>query len=224
MDDWSTYRLEDFLMFSRDTYFRLFELHNQAVWPSQILTMLMGLGLLWIVWRRPAWGGRVAAGILAVCWAWVAVAFHLTRYADITWAAPWLAAGFGLQALLLLSAGVAQDGLDLPDRASRTGWAALTLLLFALVLQPLIGPALGRDWAGVELFGTAPDPTVVATLGVIATARPRALWLLLPIPMLWCALSGATLQAMDAPDAILMPTVAMVALALAVAATLRRFR
>ncbi len=39
MPDWSTYRLEDFLLFSPRTYYRLFELHNAAVWPGQVLAL-----------------------------------------------------------------------------------------------------------------------------------------------------------------------------------------
>jgi hypothetical protein len=36
MSEWWTYRLSDILPFSAQTYFRLFELHNAAVWPAQI--------------------------------------------------------------------------------------------------------------------------------------------------------------------------------------------
>ena len=35
MPEWWTYSLSDFLMFSPRTYYRLFELHNAAIWPAQ---------------------------------------------------------------------------------------------------------------------------------------------------------------------------------------------
>jgi hypothetical protein len=55
----------------------------------------------------------------------------------------------------------------------------------------------------------------VATLGIVlAAARP--LWGLLVIPLVWCAISGATLWTMQAPDALLMPVVAVFSLVLAV--------
>ena len=68
----------------------------------------------------------------------------------------------------------------------------IALFLFALLLQPLTGSITGREWSGVELFGLAPDPTVLATLGVLVAAD-RVLWELFVIPVLWCAITGATL-------------------------------
>jgi hypothetical protein len=64
----------------------------------------------------------------------------------------------------------------------------------------------------VEILGIAPDPTVVATLGLVlrATVGPR--WALLPIPVAWCAVSGATAWAMGSPDAWVMPTAGVLAL------------
>ena len=88
------------------------------------------------------------------------------------------------------------------------------LFVFALVVQPLIGPLVGRDWKQAEIFGVAPDPTVLATLGILLTMDKRSPWALMVIPLLWCALSGATLWAMGSPDAWVMPVAALGALGL----------
>ena len=90
----------------------------------------------------------------------------------------------------------------------------IALFLFALLLQPLIGSITGREWSGVELFGLAPDPTVLATLGVLVAAD-RVRWELLVIPVLWCAVTGATLWTMGAPEALLMPLAGLSTLILA---------
>ena len=59
------------------------------------------------------------------------------------------------------------------------------MVIFALALHPLIAPLTGRAWTQAEIFGVAPDPTAVATLGVLlAASRPH--WHLLAIPLLWC--------------------------------------
>ena len=39
MTEWESYRLSDFLLFSPRTYWRLFELHNEALWPLPLLAM-----------------------------------------------------------------------------------------------------------------------------------------------------------------------------------------
>jgi hypothetical protein len=55
---------------------------------------------------------------------------------------------------------------------------------------------------------------VAATLGVLLAAE-RTRWKLLVIPLLWCAISSATLWTMQSPDALVMPAVALLAAILA---------
>ena len=70
------------------------------------------------------------------------------------------------------------------------------MIVYALAIHPLIAPLSGRPWTQAEIFGLAPDPTVIATLGVlVAAARPN--WHLLVLPLLWCAISGLTLWTME---------------------------
>ena len=96
------------------------------------------------------------------------------------------------------------------------GRAGLSIFVFALVLQPLVGLLLGRPWTQVEVFGIAPDPTVIATMGLLLVASGRAAWELLAIPLSWCAISGATLWAMSSFDAAVPILVASLVLLLAI--------
>jgi hypothetical protein len=217
MSEWWTYRLSDFLLFSPRTYRRLFELYNEAIWPAQLLALLLGLILLGCLLRGER--GRLVGAMLAAGWLWVAWAFHLERYATINWAAPWLAAGFAAEAALLAGYALA-DRLVLPRPADPIGRAGIGLVLFAVLAQPLVGPLAGRGWSAIEVPGIAPDPTVVATLGVLL-ARGGNAWPLLPIPLIWCAISGATLWAMDEPDAFVLPAVGLVSMTLAAVAPAR---
>jgi hypothetical protein len=214
MSEWWTYSLSDFLLFSPRTYYRLFELHNLAVWPWHLAAIGLGLAVL-VVWLRgAAWSGRAAAAILAACWLVVAWAYLVVRYDTINWAASYFAVAFAVEALLLLAAALVRDRLSLPPPRDVAGIAGLCLFVFALVAWPLVGPLLGRPWLQAELFAVTPDPTVAATLGVLlATERTR--WELLVVPLIWCAIGGATLWAMGSPDALLLPAAALLALALA---------
>jgi len=89
-------------------------------------------------------------------------------------------------------------------------------LLFALAVQPLIGPLVGRSWNEVEIFGVAPDPTAVATIGILLMAADRIFWELLVLPVIWCALTGLTLWTMESPDAFVVPLAALLGVALAI--------
>jgi hypothetical protein len=213
MAEWWSYRLSDFLLFSPRTYHRLFELYNAAIWPAQAAAVLLGL-LMLVLLRR---GGRLAvpavAAILAACWAWVAIAFHLDRYATINWAVPWVAAAFLVQAALLVWAGLIGGRLSAP-RLDAAGRAGVGLFLFALLAQPSIGLLLGRPWRQAEIFGVAPDPTAIGTLGLLLALAGPSRWVLMVLPTLWCAATGATLWAMSALDAWVAPAAALLALAL----------
>ena len=215
MSEWWTYRLSDFLLFSPRTYYRLFELYNAEIWPAQLLTLALGVAILVLLHQREAWRGRAVAAILAGCWLWVAWAFHFNRYATINWAATYFAAAFAIEGILLFWTGVIRGDWLLRPAVRAVARVGLGIFLFALVVQPLIGPLAGKAWVQVELFGVAPDPTVVATLGLLLVAADRALWALLVIPLLWCAVGGATLWTMGSADAPVMPFAGALTLLLA---------
>jgi hypothetical protein len=201
MSEWWTYSVSDFLLFSPRTYYRLFELYNRAVWPAHILAVALGVLIIAFLRSKAAWSGQAVSIILTACWFGVAWAYFLEHYSTINWAASYVAAGFVLQALLILFAGVAKV-LRFPTRTGLPGISGFAMLLFALLVQPFIGCMLGRPWTQSEVFGIAPDPTAIATLGIIIGSDLRLAWWLLPIPLAWCAISAATLLSMGSPDAL----------------------
>lgn len=199
MPEWWTYTLSDLQSFSLETYYRLFERYNAAIWPGQIVALALGAAIGAFLRRaEPGWG-RLIAAILAAYWLWIAIAFHATRYATIHRGAVYFAWAFGLEALILLWAGVLRGGLTFERRRNAVGRAGLAIFLFAVLVQPLIGLLFGRGWAQIEIFGVAPDPTAVGTLGILLFAAGRLRWELIAVPALWCAFSGATLLAMGTP-------------------------
>ena len=215
MTEWWTYSLSDFLMFAPRTYYRLFELYNAAVWPGQGIALALGL-LLALAVKRPraaATSARAACLLLAAGWLWVAWAFHWQRYATINTAATWFAVAFAVEGLLWTLA--AASGARWPPRRRLDGRTkvGLGLLLFALLVQPMTGLLFGRPWQQAGLFGLVPDPTAIGTLGLLLLlpAGARFVWLLWPVPLAWCLVSGATLWTMQAPEALLMPVAGVLA-------------
>jgi hypothetical protein len=213
MSEWWTYSLSDFLLFSPRIYYRLFELYNAAIWPLQVAALALGAAILGLLLRDTSWRSRAIAAILAACWLWVAWAYLLQRYDTINWAARYFAVGFALEALLLAWIGIVRDRLRFRSGAEPARIGGFGLFLFALIAYPLIGRLAGRPWTQVEFFGVAPDPTAIATLGVLVAAQ-RPHWLLLVVPLIWCAISAATLRTMQSPDAMVVPVAAALALAL----------
>jgi hypothetical protein len=128
--------------------------------------------------------------------------------------APWFAGAFVAQAAIMFWCGVIRSRLAFKPSgaANRTG---LGLFIFTLVVQPLAAPLAGRTWQQTELFAIMPDPTAVATLGLLLMLRGSGFWMLMLIPMLWCLISGAVLWGMHSPEAIMAPLAAFIALVFA---------
>lgn len=218
MSEWWTYTLSDLLMFSARTYFRLFALHNEAVWPAHLLAAAVGLVLVGCVVRGAGKAGRVAAALLALAWLWVAWAYHAQRYADINLAAPYFAIGFALQAVLLAWLASRHRAPSIVSYRSPLGVLAFAILLLSLLLYPLFALFEEHGWLQAEVFGIAPDPTVGATLGMLLLWR--APWFLWPLPLLWCAVSGATLNELGVLQAWVLPVAGVLALAAGIASRL----
>ena len=176
----------------------MIERYNAGLWPLHAAALAAGIALLLLARRSTAIRTRLACAVLALAWAWVGWAFHWQRYATINWAAAYFAWGFAVQAALLASAAARPEWLRLNDRRGPTAWIGSGLVVLALV-YPLLAPLAGRPWTRAECFGLLPDPTAIATLGVLLPARGSARTALMVIPVTWCLIAAGTWWAMAAP-------------------------
>lgn len=212
MADWLSYSLADFLPFSRATYLRLFELYDARFWPAVAIGLALGLSLLWLLRSPTPVRLRLALGLLAGSWVWIAWAFLWQTYAPLLWAAPYAAAAFAAQGMLLLGVAFAPWGEGLTPRTGRGARLGYGLLAIAVLVAPPLGLCFDRSWSGLELFGSAPDPTALATLGFLTLVRHPLRPLLMAVPIAWALFSGLILLAMDDPLWPLLPGTALVVL------------
>ena len=216
MDEWWTYGIADLVLFTPETYFRLFELYHRDRWPVQLACLAMAVAIMLCLWLKSTWGGRVIALLLAASWAWAGWAFLHLRFAPIHWVADWYAVAFFLQALLLFIYGISRRGMKFETGNSVRAGIGVFVLLGALLAMPATAYLTGRDWMQAELFAMTPDATALATLGLLLLTKDRvAVWLVV-IPVAWCIVTGATLWALEAPEALILPAGAMLTIALMV--------
>lgn len=207
MPEWWSYGAEDFLLFAPRTYWRLVASYQAGLWPLPVATVAGGLALLgWGLWR-PAQARRWCLLALAGLWLLTGLAFVGGRYAAINWAAAYAVPLFVLQAALLAVATVRDSGgTPLPAVGG-------VLAAWGIALHPLLALAGGREAASAEAFGLMPDPTAIATLGLVLLSGAPS-WLL-PLPALWCVAGSVTLGAMGEPFAWVPALAAGVAVAAA---------
>ncbi|MCZ4316275.1 DUF6064 family protein [Comamonadaceae bacterium G21597-S1] len=217
MGEWSSYRLDDFLMYSPRVWYRMLELHHRAWWPVQVVAATLGAGLLWAIHRRHAAALRLALVLVGASLLFVAWAFHGGPHASINLAAPYYAVAFGIEGLLLLGLALLRRDLVLAHSDGPTG-LAVALLALALLLYPALALLWARPLAQAEWFALAPDPTMLAALALLLLVardghglrHPRRTGAGLSIlPLSWCVVTGTTSWVLGAPDWWLMPSAAL---------------
>jgi Family of unknown function (DUF6064) len=176
------------LPFTSEQFFGVFADYNRAVWPMPVVLVLLAAATLVLVWRRPRFSDLLVAGFLSFLWLWMALAYHIAFFARINPAAFLFAALFVIEAVLLARAGRQGELSFRPVRDGRSLLAAV-FVGYALVGYPLLCALMGQHYPATPTFGL-PCPTTIFTFGVLLTARPCPLRLLV-IPAAWALLGSS---------------------------------
>jgi hypothetical protein len=193
------------LPFTREVLFRLFATYNEEVWPAPVVAGLLGVVALALVVHPAVRWGWLPAAILAGIWAWNGAVYHFQYFATINFMAPGFAVAFVLEALLLAWAGVVRRRLRFRFRRSVRGWAGLALAAYGLGVYPLTSVLSGHAWPAMPVFGVAPGPTTVFTLGLLLLAEERIPVHLVAIPLLWTLVGGSAAWLLDVPEDLALP-------------------
>ena len=103
----------------------------------------------------------------------------------------------------------------------RTYYRLLELYNLAIWPAQLAGMAIGLAIVALLIGKRGHRERAIAGVAVLALVRGRIRWLLLVIPVLWCAVTAATLWAMHAPESLFVVAAGLLALWPAVAGTRR---
>ncbi len=160
-----------------------------AAWfPVPLVGVALAVAALVLV-RRPLAGRRASdrlIGLILAAFAlWVGAVHQLQLMATFDFMAPIYGGVWLVQAAVTVALVVAR-----PRVRFRADGAGLALAALALVGYPLAVVAMGYGWPAAPLVGTAPDPTAVFTAALVATARGRARFALLAVPLAWAAVAA----------------------------------
>ncbi len=197
------------LPFTTDQFFGVFRAYNEAVWPAQfVLVALAVVALAAIALRRP-WSDRTAAAVLAILWAWLALAYHFMFFASINPLAYVFAAASGAGALAFAWQGVVRRRLHFRMVRSVRTALGVALVVFALIVYPAWSVHAGHGYPAMPTFGL-PCPTTLFTIGVLAlliAPYPRSP---LVVPVLWCLVGAQAAFLLGVqPDLGLLPAAAV---------------
>lgn len=188
-------------------------LYNAAVWPAQPVALALALAALWLAVVPRRGGGRAVGMILSTGWTWCGLVFFLRHWAQFDFMAPVYAGAFLLEAALLLFLLVWRGRSFRPpaDAAAIGGLCLAALALFGLPLVSGLGAA---GFGAARIVGLAPGPTVLFTLALLLLLEGPTPWLLLVVPLLWCAVAAVTGWALGVPESLAVALLALPAFGL----------
>ena len=174
--------------FTVSDFFGVLAAYNAALWPAAVVLWVASLGLVLALSQSDAPPQRALAVLLAVHWAWSAIAYHAAFFTRINPAAWIFALLFLLEAAALLWTGVVTGALRFSTQRSSRHLVATLLVTYALA-YPVITFAEGMTFPYAPTFGL-PCPTTIFTSGLLLMAE-RPQWTLAAIPVMWAAVGGS---------------------------------
>lgn len=204
------------LPFTSDVFFALFETYNRAIWPAQVAAYGLGLAALAAAFRPGAAATRLAGAVLAAFWLWTGAIYHIGHFSSINFAAPVFGIVFIIEGLLIAWTLVLRPRLTLRFTRDGAGVAGLTLALFALFVYPALNLLAGHGWPLMPVFGVAPCPVTIFTLGLLLMLQPHPPALLMIVPVLWALVGGSAAWLLDVPEDASLPAAALIALVAAI--------
>jgi hypothetical protein len=175
------------LPFSTEEFYGVFGRYNVAVWPAQVLLVLLALACVAALSFLPNLARRIPL-VLAGLWTWMGVAYHFAFFSVINPAA-WAFGAMCLAAAAAFAWEGARGKLVFHWLAGWRGTAGAALIAYALIGYPVLGTLLGSAYPRSPTFGL-PCPTTIFTLGVLLFAVRPAPRVVFVVPLLWSAIGS----------------------------------
>jgi hypothetical protein len=198
------------LPFSVADFLAVFAAYNAAIWPLHIAAYGLGMVAVAAIFAPLAGLTRLAFAAVALLWAVTGIGYHLMFFATINPIAPVFAAVFVLQGILLLTSAIRPGDLRLQIGQDVRSYAGLVTIVYALAIYPALGIWAGHGWMAGPMFGVAPCPTTLFTIGLLLVARGRWVIWLSVIPLAWSLIGLAAAIQLGIWEDLAMPVTAVV--------------
>jgi Family of unknown function (DUF6064) len=176
------------LPFTTGQFLAVFAAYNAAIWPLQIAAYALGALVLIAVFWRSAFAARLILLVLALMWAVNGILYHFLFFAPINPAAKMFAALFLLQAALFAACALKDKSLRIQIHRDLRAGAAIVILAYSMIVYEALGLAAGHGLMAGPLFGVAPCPTAIFTIGLLILMRGRVVKWLAVIPLIWAVI------------------------------------
>lgn len=196
--------------FTVQQFFDVFISYNAAIWPAQIGAYVLGLVVVASLWLKRLHAPQFILSALALMWLWNGIGYHLLFFAAINPAAMVFAVIFVVQAMLLAGCALAPRSLTFHIGYDFRSTAGLAFVIYAMLIYPAFGCWAGHGFTSGPMFGVAPCPTTIFTIGLLLLARGRLVPLLAIIPLLWSLVGLAAALQLGMFEDLALPVASLV--------------
>jgi hypothetical protein len=173
-----------------EVFFENFSAYNQAIWPMQIVTYVLGIVTVILTIKKINYSDKIISAILAFLWLWAGVVWCLVFFGQYRFI--YYIAGVMLIAqsavLFLYGYGMLKPPLSFKFRSDSYSVIGILVILYALVIYPIIAQLTGLGYPKAPVFGVAPCPVCIFTFGFLLLADKKVPVSILIIPLMWSLL------------------------------------
>ena len=166
--------------------FQAFSKYNQAIWPIQIAAYALAAFVILLAVKRVKYSDNIILFILSFYWLWAGIVCLFGFLAPDFPIFYMLGVMAVFQGILFLYFGFKSENklLSFSFKADIYGMTGAIYIIYALIIYPIIGYLTGHPLHNYPVFGVAPCPVCIFTLGLLIIARRRFPLILLIVPLI----------------------------------------
>lgn len=187
----------------------VFVAYNAAIWPAQVGAYVLAVVAIAALWLNQP---RRIVSILAVMWLWNAIGYHYMFFSTINPAAPLFAGFFALEAVVFAACAVTTNVVSFRIGRDVRTTVGLSFIAYAMIIYPALRLWAGHGFMAGPMFGVAPCPTTIFTIGILLLARgPWVVWLSV-VPIMWSVVGLAAVLQLGMVEDFALPIAGLVLL------------
>ena len=181
-----------------DDFYSTLQSYNETFWYMIIITFLLGFVVVYLAARKSKSSSKVISAILSFLWIWSGIVFFIIYYGPmdaeflgLVMPGVWYLGGilFLLQGFLFLIFGVVKSSLSFRLGGDWFSVVGALMVVYAMVIYPIIGFLTGYVYPRYPVFGIAPCPLTIFSLGLFQWSDRKMPIAIAAIPFIW-ALMG----------------------------------
>jgi hypothetical protein len=175
-------------MISVTEFFHRWTEYNPAIWPMQIITYVMAIGVIASLFTKWKHSGRLIAGVIAFLWLWSGLVAIILFFGTVSsqyyfWGTLWI-----IQGAVFIYYGLLKPGFQFRSSKDLSTYLGFLFILYALIVYPIIGTLNGHGFPGGPIFGVAPCPVCIFTFGIFMMTLRRIPVYIFIFPLIWSIL------------------------------------